>query len=91
MRKLLLALPLVAGASWAGTTYVSSSQTQPAYDKLLSQLNQLESLQFVSESYDKGFMHSTAITKVSFVGSTDAEPLFRLKHVIDHSPVGIDS
>lgn len=91
MRKLLLALPLVAGASWAGTTYVSSSQTQPAYDKLLSQLNQLEPLQFVSENYDKGFMQSTAITKVMWVGETESEPLFRLKHVIDHSPVGVDN
>lgn len=91
MRKLLLALPLVAGASWAGTTYVSSSQTQPAYDKLLSQLNQLEPFQFVSESYEKGFMQSTAITKVSFIGDTESEPLLRLKHVIDHSPVGVDN
>jgi len=33
MRKLLLALPLVAGASWAGTTYYSSSQSEPAYDR----------------------------------------------------------
>ncbi len=91
MRKLLLALPLVAGASWAGTTYVSSSQTQPAYDKLLSQLNQLEPLQFVSESYNKGFMQSTAITKVRWLGDDGSEPIFRLKHVVDHSPVGVDN
>ena len=91
MRKLLLALPLIAGASWAGTTYVSSSQTQPTYDKLLSQLNQFEPFIFESERYDKGFMQSTAITKVMMFGDVGSKPLLRLKHVIDHSPIGVDN
>ena len=30
MKKLLFALPLLAGASWAGTTYYAGNQTQPA-------------------------------------------------------------
>lgn len=91
MRKLLLLLPLVAGASWAGTTYYSGSQTQPAYDKLLSQLNQMKPFTVVSEEYNAGFMQSTAITKVTVSSAEDAEVLFRLKHVIDHSPVGVDA
>ena len=91
MRKLLLALPLVAGASWAGTTYYSSSQSEPAYDRLLSQLNQTDYFKFESEEYHSGFTQSSAVTKVSLVGSDESEPLFRLQHVIDHSPVGVDN
>jgi len=91
MRKLLYALPLVAGASWAGTTYYSGTQAEPAYDKLLSQLNQLKPLQFVSEEYESGYMQSTAVTKVLFEGMPEDEPLFRLQHVIEHSPVGVDN
>ena len=43
MKKLLAVLPLVAGASWAGTTYYSGSQTRDAYDQLLAQLGQISS------------------------------------------------
>ncbi len=91
MRKLLLALPLVAGVSWAGTTYYSGSQTQPAYERLLEQLNQLKPFTVVSEEYNAGFVKSTAITKVMGSSAADAKVLFRLKHVIDHSPVGVDA
>lgn len=91
MRKLLLALPLVAGASWAGTTYYSSSQSEPAYDRLLSQLNQTDYFKFESEEYHSGFTQSSAVTKVLLVGEGGSEPLFRLQHVIDHSPVGVDN
>ncbi|MBX2881226.1 MAG: YdgA family protein [Granulosicoccus sp.] len=91
MRKLLFLLPLVAGASWAGTTYYSGVQTQPAYDKLLSQLNQMKPFTVVSEEYNAGFIQSTAITRVTASPAPDAEVLFRLKHVIDHSPVGVDA
>ena len=91
MRKLLFALPLVAGASWAGTTYYSSSQSEPAYDRLLSQLNQTDYFKFESEEYHSGFTQSTAVTKVLLVGEESSEPMFRLQHVIDHSPVGVDN
>ncbi len=91
MRKLLLLLPLVAGSAWAGTTYYSGVQAQPAYDKLLSQLNQLKPLHFESETYESGYMQSTAVTAVKHELIPDEEPLFRLKHVINHSPVGVDA
>ena len=90
MRKLLLALPLVASASWAGTTYYAGTQTQPAYDKLISQLNEFKPFTVESEQYNAGFLTSTAITKVMNSAGPDAKTLFRLQHVIEHSPVGVD-
>ena len=90
MRKLLLALPLVASASWAGTTYYAGTQTQPAYDKLISQLNEFKPFTVESEQYNAGFLTSTAVTKVMNSAGPDAKTLFRLQHVIDHSPVGVD-
>ena len=90
MRKLLLALPLVASASWAGTTYYAGTQTQPAYDKLISQLNEFKPFTVESEQYNAGFLTSTAITKVMNSAGPDAQTLFRLQHVIEHSPVGVD-
>jgi len=90
MRKLLLALPLVAGGAWAGTTYYSGTQTEPAYERLLAQLNQFKPFTVVAEEYNAGFIQSTAITKVTASPEADAEVLFRLQHVIDHSPVGRD-
>jgi len=90
MRKLLLALPLVASASWAGTTYYAGSQTQPAYDKLISQLNEFKPFTVESEQYNAGFLTSTAITKVMNSNGPGAKTLFRLQHVIEHSQVGVD-
>lgn len=90
MRKLLFALPLLAGASWAGTTYYAGSQTEPAYDSLISQLNEFKPWNFESEDYQAGFLQSIAITKVMDSEGPNAKLLFRLQHVINHSPVGVD-
>ena len=90
MKKLLAVLPLVAGASWAGTTYYSGSQTRDAYDQLLAQLGQISSFAVENESYTSGFMKSSAITTVKTSDKDDAEIVFRLSHEIDHSPIGLN-
>ena len=90
MKKLLAVLPLVAGASWAGTTYYSGSQTRDAYDQLLAQLGQISSFAVENESYTSGFMKSSAITTVKTSDKDDAEIVFRLSHEIDHSPIGFN-
>ncbi len=89
MKKLLLAIPLVAGASWAGASIYSGVQTQSAYDQLLTQLNELKPLTLVNETYSTGFRNSTAVTKVMESATPDAKVLFRLQHDIDHSPVAV--
>ncbi len=92
MKKVLLALPLVAGASWAGSTYYSGTQAQPAYEKFVSELNAATVESFVLDvaEYDAGFTTSTAVTNVRLYGEPDAV-LFQLKHDIQHSPIGSDS
>lgn len=90
MKKLLFALPLVAGASWAGTTMYSGTQTHNAYDNLVAQLDELSTLTVESEAYNAGFMQSTAITRVMNASGPGATVLFRLQHVINHSPVSIN-
>ena len=90
MKKILFVLPLIAGASWAGTSIYTSNQSQDAYSKLITQLDQMTTLAIESESYAAGFMHSTAITSVKMSSSPDAKVLIRLKHEIDHSPLGQD-
>ena len=90
MRKLLLALPFVAGASWAGTTYYAGSQTEPAYERLISQLNEFKPFTVESEEYQAGFLQSVAVTRVMDSAGPDAKLLFRLKHVINHSPLGVN-
>ncbi|ASJ72593.1 DUF945 family protein [Granulosicoccus antarcticus] len=89
MKKLLLAIPLVAGASWAGASIYSGTQTQSAYDQLLVQLNEMKPLTLVNESYSAGFLNSTAVTKVMDSAAPDAKVLFRLQHDIDHAPVAV--
>ncbi len=91
MKKLLLALPLVAGASWAGSTYYAGTQAQPAYQKLLTELNAAASEMLVLEeaNYTTGFTQSTAVTNVTFLGFPD-NVLFQLKHDIQHTPIGSD-
>jgi len=64
MKKLLAVLPLVAGASWAGTTYYSGSQTRDAYDQLLTQLNQITNFSVANESYTAGFKASEKLTEL---------------------------
>ena len=91
MRKVLLALPLVASASWAGSTYYAGTQAQPAYEKLLADLNQAANGLFILESasYSAGFTESFATTNVKLLHS-DQPMLFQLRHDINHSPVGSD-
>jgi len=50
MKKLLLALPVVAGVSWAGTSYYAGVEAESAYDQLLTQGFVLEPLVFEKES-----------------------------------------
>ncbi len=90
MKKLLLLLPLVAGGSWAGASYYTGAQTQQAYDQLLTQLNELMPVSLVNEQYNAGVAKSTAITLVKDSAAPDADVLFRLHHVIQHSPVGLN-
>lgn len=90
MKKLLLAVPLVVGASWAGASYYTGTQTQGAYDHLLEQLNELKPFTLVNESYNTGFTKSVAVTRVMDSAAPDASVLFRLQHEIDHSPVGVN-
>jgi len=90
MKKLLLALPIVAGASWAGTAYYAGVQSESAYDQLLSQMGMMEPLVFEKESYEKGLATSHAITAVRESHSPDAAIVFRLEHEINHSPVRVD-
>jgi|GEM_PF-1244127 len=90
MKKILLALPFVATASWAGTTLYTGSQSRTAYDDLLAQLDASTTLSVSAESYDAGFMSSSAITRVRFSDAAEAKVLFRLRHEIAHSPVGVN-
>jgi len=90
MKKILLALPLVASASWAGTSYYAGAQTQDAYHQLLTQLSDYKPLSFDNASYTSGLSHSVAITNVRASTAPDAEILLQLQHEISHSPVGYD-
>jgi len=91
MNKLLLgALPLVAGASWAGTTLYSGSQSEDAYAQLVQQLDQMSGYSVKQEAWEPGFLESQAITRVSASDAADAPVLVRLKHNIYHSPVNLD-
>ena len=88
MKNLLLALPLIAGVSWAGTTLYSGAQTQPAYNRLLAQLNNSKILAVKSVEYEAGFTSSTAITEVRLNNSKTDERVY-LQHKISHSPVSM--
>ncbi len=90
MKKLLIAIPLVVGASWAGASYYAGTQTQSGYDQLLAQLNEFKPFTLVNEQYYAGVANSTAITKVMDSTADDATVLFRLHHAINHSPIGLD-
>ncbi|MFK7996700.1 MAG: DUF945 family protein [Granulosicoccus sp.] len=88
MKKLIIALPFVAGAAAiAGTSQYSGSQTESEYHELLAQLNRQLHLVFVNERYDSGMIKSSAVTKVMTSRSADAELLFRLQHDIEHAPL----
>lgn len=88
MKKLLIALPFVAGAAAiAGTSQYAGNQTKSEYHQLLAQLNDLSPLVFVNEQYEAGIVTSSAVTKVMSSRTADAELLFRLQHDIKHAPV----
>lgn len=87
---LFCALPLVAGASWAGTTLYSGSQSEDAYAQLIQQLDQMSGLSVAQETWQPGFLESEGITRVSMTDAADSPVLFRLKHQIYHSPVNLD-
>jgi len=91
MKKSLLALPLVAGAAWAGSTYYSGAQTEAAYTRLLEQLNNSSNNAFVLKSteYNAGTMESTAITEVRSSEASGEDIHFFLKHQINHSLVSV--
>lgn len=88
MKKLLLALPLFAGAAWAGTTAYSGAQTEPAYKLLLEQMDS-ELFSVTPKDFDGGFMNSEAVTEVRSKEEPTEEPLFLLNHKINHSPVSM--
>ena len=90
-KKILLALPVVAGvagASWAGSTLYSSNESRDAYERILSDLNESTGFSFVTTSYAPGFLKSEATTEVRSSDEPDAIVLARLRHAIEHSPVG---
>ena len=87
MKKLLIALPLVAGVAVAGTSHYAGTQTENEYEQLLKQLNSILPFEFINETYESGLGSSTAITKVMSDGDADAELLFRLHHDIHHASV----
>jgi len=93
MKKLLLALPLVAGVSWAGTTYYSGAQTEAAYTRLLEQVNALTKDLIVVKStkYAAGIMESTAVTEVRSATGSGENVHFFLKHQINHSLISVDA
>jgi len=90
MKKLLIALPFVAGAAFAGTSHYSGSQTESEYHKLLVQLNENLPLKFENETYSSGLASSEAVTKVMAKDGAGNEVLFRLHHAIAHTPVRMD-
>jgi hypothetical protein len=90
MKKLLIAIPLVVSASWAGASYYAGAQTQSGYDQLLAQLNEFKPFTLVNDEYYAGVAKSTAITKVMKSTDADAKVLFRLHHAIDHSAIGFN-
>ena len=91
MKKRLLAVPLalgVAGASWAGGTLYGGSEARAAYDGLLADVGEASGLTLVPRSYEAGFLHSEAVTELRLGPGEDAPTLVRLRHLIEHSPVG---
>lgn len=90
MKKLLLAIPLVAGGAWAGSSYFAGSQSESVYEDLLTQLDVMGTFVFEKESFDKGLTHSTAITAIRESTSPDAPIVVRLIHEIDHAALRFD-
>jgi len=99
VKKLLLVLPLLGVAGWAGATMYAGQETQSAYDQLLNQLRVQHGLQVEPMEYEKNFLSSRIKTIVNKSnGQYDSvddlpEPLrslsssFVLVHDIEHGPV----
>jgi len=90
VKKLLIAVPVIAGSAWAGTSYFAGVQSEAGYDQLLRQMGQLKPYTFEKESYDSGLTTSRAVTLVKASQAADAEIVVRLEHLIEHSPVRIN-
>jgi len=90
MKKLLVALPVLAGTAWAGTSYFAGVQSESIYDQFLTQTDAMKPFVFEKESFDKGLTTSHAVSIVKESSSPDAEVLFRLQHDINHSSVQMD-
>ena len=90
MKSLIVALPLIAGATWAGTSYFAGAQSEAGYDQFLSQTNAANFLTFEKESFEQGLTTSKAVTVVKESSAPDAEVLFRLAHDINHSSVQLN-
>ncbi len=99
MKRLLIAVPLLGAASWAGATLYAGNQAQTAYGELLEQLKVQHGLHVEPLDYDKNFLGSRVKTVVNGgSGSLSAakdlpEPLrslagrFVLDHEIEHGPM----
>lgn len=91
MKKILLAVPVVAGiagASWAGTSLYSGNESRAAYEQVVADLDDALGLAVVTTEYRPGFLKSEAFTEVRFNDTPDSPVLARLHHEIEHSPVG---
>jgi uncharacterized protein YdgA (DUF945 family) len=91
MKKLLLAVPViagVAGASWAGSTFYSGNESRAAYERVIADLNDTLGLAMVTTEYVPGFLSSEATTAVLLTDGMGSDALFHLHHVIEHSPLG---
>jgi len=89
MKRLLLGLPLLVGTLWAGTTYLSATQTEPVYQQIVQQLNTNPFISAESTNYDSGFINSTAITSINYNDNARVNFSFKLRHIISHSPISI--
>jgi len=91
MKKLLLTLPLVAGVSWAGTSYYTGAQAQAAYTRMLDQLNAIGQDVFVLESteYNAGIMESSAITEIRSAEGSKKNIRLSLNHQINHALINV--
>jgi uncharacterized protein YdgA (DUF945 family) len=96
--SIVIVLFFLAAASFAGTVFWFSLQTEQQYQDILEQTSQLGYIHLANESYDRGFLRSKARTAVkirdlsgglSANARKDREELvgFTLVHDIRHGPL----
>ncbi|PID63794.1 MAG: hypothetical protein CSB44_00880 [Gammaproteobacteria bacterium] len=87
MKKLLLAVALLAVGAWAGASWYAGTKAESTYHTLLESMN--ESLPFAMSSggYESGSTGSKAVTHIRSFDAPDADILFSLEHDIQHSAV----